>query len=173
MLVGIRFVRRELGEAQPILPVDLLAQPVLALSAVGGFSAFVASQILLVSTPFRLASMGFSAATIGAAIAPWPLTNMIVAPLAGFLSDRIPAGLLGGIGMTVSIVALLLLAFLPAHPGYWDVAWRMALCGSGFGTYLPPNARLIVGSAPRERARRPRAASSRRFACRGRRRARR
>ena len=28
----------------------------------------------------------------------------------------------------------------------------MSLCGAGFGIYLPPNARLIIGSAPRERA---------------------
>jgi DHA2 family multidrug resistance protein-like MFS transporter len=41
---------------------------------------------------------------------------------------------------------------MPADPTYYDVAWRMALCGSGFGTFLPPNARLIIGSAPRERA---------------------
>jgi len=105
------------------------------------------------STPFRLTQeFGFSAVMVGAAIAPWPLTNMIVAPLAGWLSDRVPAGLLGGIGMTISIAALLLIAFLPAHPSYFDVAWRMALCGSGFGTFLPPNARLIIGSAPRDRA---------------------
>ena len=152
VIVGVYFVRRELGEPSPILPVDLLARPVLALSAFGGFIAFTASMTLLISTPFRLQAAGFSAAEIGAAIAPWPLTNMVVAPLSGFLSDRIPAGVLGGVGMTVSIAALLLLAFMPADPSYFDVAWRMALCGSGFGTYLPPNARLIVGSAPRERA---------------------
>ena len=38
---------------------------------------------LLISTPFRLHAVGFTAAEIGAAIAPWPLTNMVVAPLAG------------------------------------------------------------------------------------------
>ena len=85
-------------------------------------------------------------------IAPWPLTTLFVAPAAGALSDRIPAGLLGGIGMTLSIAALLALAFLPADPGYFDVAWRMSLCGAGFGMFLSPNARLVVGSAPRERA---------------------
>ena len=152
VVIGYHFVRRERGEASPILPIDLLARPVLALSAIGGFTAFTASMTLLISTPFRLHALGFSAAAIGAAIAPWPLTNMIVAPAAGYLSDRIPAGILGGIGMVVSICALLLLAFMPADPSYFDVAWRMALCGSGFGTFLPPNARLIVGSAPRERA---------------------
>lgn len=152
VVTGYYFVRRERSEVAPILPIDLLARPVLALSAIGAFTAFTASMTLLLSTPFRLHALGFGAAAIGAAIAPWPLTNTIVAPLAGYLSDRIPAGLLGGIGMIVSICALLLLAFLPADPSYFDVAWRMALCGSGFGTFLPPNARLIIGSAPRERA---------------------
>ena len=152
VFVGVLFVRREKGDAKPILPIDLLDRPVISLSVIGAFTAFTASMTLLISTPFRLHDLGFTAAEIGAAIAPWPLTNMVVAPLAGWLSDRIPAGALGGIGMAVSITALMLLAFMPADPSYFDVAWRMALCGSGFGTFLPPNARLIIGSAPRERA---------------------
>lgn len=152
-LIGYYFVRREREDANPILPLDLLERPVIALSVVGAYTAFIASMTLLLSTPFRLTQeFGFSAAMVGAVIAPWPLTNMVVAPMAGWLSDRIPAGLLGGIGMGVSIVALLLIAFLPEHPTYFDLAWRMALCGSGFGTFMPPNARLIIGSAPRERA---------------------
>ena len=151
-VVGFYYVRRERATPNPILPVDLLGQPVITLSVIGAYTAFIASMTLLLSTPFRLThDYGFTPAQVGAAIAPWPLTNMIVAPLAGFLSDRIPAGLLGGIGMAISITALALLAGLPAHPTYWDIAWRMALCGSGFGTFLPPNARLIIGSAPRER----------------------
>ncbi len=149
--IGFYFVRGQRREQHPILPVDLMARPVVGLSALGGFIAFTASMTLLISTPFRLQAMGFSAAAIGAMIAPWPMTNMVVAPLTGYLSDRIPAGLLGGIGMVISITALLLIAFMPAHPTYFDVAWRMALCGSGFGTYLPPNARLIIGSAPQPR----------------------
>lgn len=152
VFVAMRFVKRERGESKPILPLDLLARPVIALSVVGAFTAFTASMTLLISTPFRLHDMGFSAAEIGAAIAPWPLTNMVVAPLAGWLSDRVPAGILGGIGMTVSIAALTLLATMPVDPSYFEIAWRMALCGSGFGLFLPPNARLIIGSARRERA---------------------
>ena len=152
-LIGFYYVQRERGTTNPILPIDLLGKPVITLSVIGAYTAFIASMTLLLSTPFRLThQFGLSPAEVGAAIAPWPLTNMIVAPLAGWLSDRIPAGLLGGIGMAISISALLLLAFLPADPSYFDIAWRMALCGSGFGTFLPPNARLIIGSAPRERA---------------------
>ena len=152
LAIGVALVRRELRVDAPILPVDLLMRPVLALSAAGGFLAFTASMTLIISTPFRLQALGFGVTQIGACIAPWPLTNVIVAPLAGYLSDRIPAGLLGGLGMAISIVALVLIGTMPAHPDWFDVAWRMALCGSGFGLYLPPNARLLVGSAPRARA---------------------
>lgn len=153
IVLGYFFVRRELGEPRRILPVDLLARPVLALSVVGAFTAFIASMTVLLSTAFRLQqSYHFGPAQVGAAIAAWPLTNMIVAPLAGWLSDRVPAGLMGGIGMAITITALLLLAALPAHPTMIDFAWRMALCGSGFGIFLSPNARLIIGSAPTHRA---------------------
>jgi DHA2 family multidrug resistance protein-like MFS transporter len=152
-LFGAALVFHERREAAPILPVDLLARPVLALSVTGAFLAFSASQMIILSLPFRLQhGYGFLPSEVGAMIAPWPLTTMIVAPLAGSLSDKYPAGLLGGIGMAIATVALGLLAFLPAHPTYFDIAWRMSLCGAGFGMYLSPNARLIVGSAPRERA---------------------
>jgi len=137
----------------PILPVDLLAKPTLALSTAGGLTAFIASMTLILSLPFRLQQhYGFSPSEVGAVITPWPLAMMVVAPLAGMLSDRFPAGLMGGIGMAIAAAALLSLAFLPGQVSHFDLIWRMALCGTGFGLFLAPNARLIVHSAPHERA---------------------
>ena len=155
--IGIGFavvlVRNQRRHPRPVFPVDLLARPVVGLSAVGGFTVFVASMTLLVSLPFRLEhSFGFTPQQVGAMIAPWPLTTLVVAPLAGTLSDRYPAGLLGGIGMAMAIAGLVAVALLPVHPAYLDIAWRLSLCGAGFGFYMSPNARLIVGSSPRERA---------------------
>jgi len=153
ILIAFIFVRRELGETRPIMPVDLLGKPIFALSTIGALTAFIASMTLILSLPFRFEhDFGFTPSEVGALIAPWPLTVMFVAPAAGALSDRVPAGLLGGIGMALATAALVLLAWLPAHPTYVDVAWRMMLCGGGFGLFLSPNARVIIGSAPRERA---------------------
>jgi DHA2 family multidrug resistance protein-like MFS transporter len=152
-MVGILFVRRELHEARPIMPVDLLGRPVIALSMIGAFTAFVGSMVLMLTMPFRLQQVyGFTPSEVGTMLAPWPLTMMFVAPVSGILSDRYPAGILGGIGMSIAVVALLCLAWLPPDPHYWDIGWRMALCGAGFGLFLSPNSRLVVGSAPLERA---------------------
>lgn len=153
VFIGVLFVRRERHEAAPILPIDLLGRPVISLSVIGAFTAFVASMTLLLSLPFRLQhDFGFSPTEVGAAIAPWPLTTLFVAPMAGWLSDRYPAGIMGGIGMTLAIAGLVSMAFLPAHPAWLDLAWRMSLTGAGFGIFLSPNARLIIGSAPIDRA---------------------
>lgn len=153
VIIGVIFVRRELGEKEPILPVDLLARPELSLSVGGSVLAFVSSMLVLLSMPFRLQhELGFSPTEVGAVISPWPLGMMLLGPIAGMLSDRIHAGVLGGVGMALSTIALLLLALLPADPDHFAIAWRMALAGAGFGLFLAPNARLIVGSAPHHRA---------------------
>ena len=67
------FVRRELNSKMPILPVDLLAKPVLALSTIGGLTAFIASMTLILSLPFRLQlHYGFTPGEVGAVITPQP-----------------------------------------------------------------------------------------------------
>ena len=43
-------------------------------------------------------------------------------------------------------------SLLGAHPGGWDVAWRLALCGAGFALFQSPNNHTIVTSAPLERS---------------------
>lgn len=152
IVVAVLVVRRESREAAPIFPVDLLRRPVISLSVLGGFCAFIGSMTLLLSMSFRLQhAFGFTPSEAGAIIGVWPLTMMVVAPAAGALSDRYPAGILGAIGMSIAVVALLLIAFLPPDADYWGVAWRMSLCGLGFGLYLSPNTRLVIASAPRGR----------------------
>jgi DHA2 family multidrug resistance protein-like MFS transporter len=44
------------------------------------------------------------------------------------------------------------MAFLPEHPTYFDVAWRMFLSGIGYGLFLAPNSRTVIGASPRARA---------------------
>ena len=47
---------------------------------------------------------------------------------------------------------LLALAWLPAHPSAWALAWRLAVCGAGFGLFQSPNNHTIVTSAPPHRS---------------------
>ena len=83
---------------------------------------------------------------------PWPLAVALSAPLAGHLADRYPAGLLGGIGLAVMSTGMALLALIEPGVSSFDIAWRMALCGLGFGFFQSPNNRAMVTAAPMERS---------------------
>jgi DHA2 family multidrug resistance protein-like MFS transporter len=76
----------------------------------------------------------------------------VIAPIAGRLADKVRAGLIGGIGLAIFAVGLFALSQLGTHASTADIAWRMAVCGIGFGLFQSPNNRTIVGSAPRNRS---------------------
>ncbi|MEK6422743.1 MAG: MFS transporter [Burkholderia gladioli] len=153
VVLGYVFVRRQLNQPAPLLPVDLLRIPIFALSIGTSVASFTSQMLAFVALPFWLQhTLGLSQVETGLYMTPWPLVIMVVAPLAGVLSDRYSAGLLGGIGLALFAAGLLALAMLGAHPAPFDIVWRMALCGAGFGLFQAPNNRTILSSAPRHRS---------------------
>lgn len=151
--VGWVYLRRQMRLAVPLFPVDLLRIPVFALSMGASVGAFCAQMLAFLSLPFLLLeAQGRSHLEAGLLITAWPLAIVLVAPLAGRLIGRIADGLLGGIGMAVFACGLLALAALPPQPGVFDMAWRMLLCGAGFGLFQSPNNHTIVASAPLHRS---------------------
>jgi MFS transporter, DHA2 family, multidrug resistance protein len=153
IIVGWFFVHRQYTLAAPMLPVDLFRRPVFALSVATAICAHAAQLIAFIALPFYFQYVGgLSPIEIGVLITPWPAALVIMAPIAGRLADRYSAGLLGGLGLTMMTIGLLLVLFMPEPPGRIDVAWRLAVCGIGFGFFQSPNNRLMIASAPRDRA---------------------
>lgn len=153
VVIGFFFIRRQLALPFPLLPVDLLRIPVFSLSMGTSVCSFAAQMLALVSLPFFLqTTLGRSEVETGLLLTPWPLATMVMAPLAGYLIERVHAGLLGGIGLGVMAVGLFALAMLPHNPADIDIVWRMVLCGAGFGLFQSPNNHTIISSAPRHRS---------------------
>ncbi|MCR4466221.1 MFS transporter [Burkholderia sp. SCN-KJ] len=149
---GYALARRQSGEAAPLLAVDLFRSPVFSLSAVAAICAFTAQGIAFVSLPFLLqTSMGRSQIETGFLITPWPVLGAIMAPISGSLSDKVPAGFLGGLGLALLSAGFGVLALLPNDASTVLIAGSMTLCGFGFGLFLSPNQRTIMSSAPPER----------------------
>jgi MFS transporter, DHA2 family, multidrug resistance protein len=153
LIIGFFFVRRQLALPVPLLPVDLLRIPLFSLSICTSICSFCAQMLALVSLPFFLQSVvGRSEVETGLLLTPWPLATMVMAPLAGYLIERLHAGLLGALGLAVMASGLFALALLPAAPGDLDIIWRMILCGAGFGLFQSPNNHTIITAAPPHRS---------------------
>lgn len=151
--VGFVYVRRQLKLALPLFPVDLLRIPVFALSMGTSVGAFCAQMLSFIALPFLLLeTYGKSHFEAGLLITAWPLAIVFMAPIAGRLIGKYPDGLLGGVGLALLATGLALLAALPAQPSNADIAWRMVLCGLGFGLFQSPNNHTIVTSPPPHRS---------------------
>jgi DHA2 family multidrug resistance protein-like MFS transporter len=150
---GVALVWRQLKLPAPLLPVDLLRRPVFALSLATSVASFGAQALAIVSLPFYFENrLGHSASASGLLLTPWPVATALIAPIAGRLADRFIPGLLGSIGLLVMGSGLALVALSIGDSSPTSLAWRLAICGLGFGFFQSPNNRVIIGSAPRERS---------------------
>lgn len=152
LLLGWLVVRRQRDLETPFLAIDLLQIKVIRLSLIASFAAFTSQNAALIALPFYFHALGYAAAETGFLMTPFPVGSALIAIVAGRLSDRYHAGILGAIGLVVFAGAMALLALLPDHPATWDVVWRTTLGGAGFGLFVSPNLRAMVGAAPRHRS---------------------
>ena len=153
VLLGWALIRRQADSPAPMLPIDLFRRPVFALSTVTAICSFAAQGLAFVSLPFYFEDiLHRSQVETGFFMTPWPLVVGIMAPIAGRLSDRHSAGILGGLGLALLSLGMALLAMLPANPHVVDIVWRMAICGCGFGFFQAPNMKALMSSAPADRS---------------------
>jgi MFS transporter, DHA2 family, multidrug resistance protein len=153
VLLAWALMRRQAGSSAPVLPVDLFRRPIFALSTATAICSFAVQGLAFVSLPFYFEDiLGRSQVETGFFMTPWPLVVAIMAPIAGRLSDRYPAGILGGLGLVLLSLGMALMALLPANPHVVDIVWRMAICGCGFGFFQAPNMKALMSSAPADRS---------------------
>lgn len=152
IIIGTYFIRRQLKETTPILPVDLLKIPIFALSIGTSITSFTAQMLAMVSLPFFMQNiLGYSAVQIGLLLTPWPLATILTAPLAGRLVEKVHPDCWEASAWPSSLPAYSHSICFP-HPAEWNIIWRMALCGMGFGLFQTPNNVTIVSSAPTHRS---------------------
>jgi DHA2 family multidrug resistance protein-like MFS transporter len=150
---GALLVWQQRRRAAPLLPLDLLRIPLFALSVCTSMCSYAAQILAYVSLPFLFQTvMHRSPVATGLLVTPWPLLVAVAAPIAGKLSSRYPAAILGSIGLAILCTGLLLLAAMPAMPADWDICWRMGICGVGFGFYQTPNNLTLMTAGPPERS---------------------
>ena len=131
--------------------------PILVLSMFRArlFSAGIASLFVLAATlsainfllPFYLQSLlGYSASQTGWIIVADSVIIMVMAPIAGALSDRLGSRLLCTLGCLVVAIAQFLLASLDLHAPLVRIMLPLVLWGIGWSLFNAPNQRSILSA---------------------------
>ncbi len=150
---GVLLVIRQTHMPSPLLPVDLLRIPIFALSISTSIASFCGQMLAFVSIPFYLEShFGYSAVEMGLLDHALADRGGVRGAVGGTAGRTLSGRTLGGIGLALFACGLGTLALMPANPTAFDVIWRMALAGAGFGLFQTPNNRTMIAAAPRERS---------------------
>lgn len=146
-------LRLERHATAPIVPTDLLAEPGFRVAAIASVACFAGQMLAYVALPFYLHhTMGMTPALTGLYMMPWPIATIIVAPISGWLADRIKTAWLCATGGGLLALGLLIAGLFPPDP--WAIAFLVGttLAGAGFGLFQTPNNRILLLSAPKARS---------------------
>jgi EmrB/QacA subfamily drug resistance transporter len=146
------FVAWELRTEHPMLPMRFFANRTFALANVASLLMFFGmfGSIFFISQFFQVVQ-GLSPFQSGLRILPWTAMPMLVAPIAGALSDRIGGHRLMGAGLALQAVGLAWIAAVstPTTP-YAEFIGAFALSGIGMALFFAPVANVILSSVRRE-----------------------
>ncbi|EPL9385228.1 DHA2 family efflux MFS transporter permease subunit [Klebsiella aerogenes] len=124
----------------PLLPLDIFRSRQYTLAVISSSSLFIAQGMALVGLPFVLQhTYHYSVLESAFIFTPWPVAVAICAPLAGRLSNCFNATQISTVGVVIFCLGLGSLALLPGAATVSDFLWRTAVCGVGYGLFLPPN----------------------------------
>jgi EmrB/QacA subfamily drug resistance transporter len=146
------FVAWELRAEHPMLPMAFFRDRTFTLANVASLlmSFGMFGSIFLLAQFFQTVQ-GYSPLGSGLRILPWTAMPMVVAPIAGALSDRIPAHRIIGTGLALQAIGLAWIAAVssPTMP-YADLIVPFALSGMGMGLFFAPIANVVLSSVRSE-----------------------
>jgi EmrB/QacA subfamily drug resistance transporter len=147
-LVLAAFVAWERRTANPMLPMRFFENRTFTLANVSSLlmSFGMFGSIFLLAQFFQTVQ-GYSPLGSGLRILPWTAMPMIVAPIAGALSDRISPSRIIGTGLALQAAGLAWIAAVstPTTP-YGELVLPFAISGIGMGMFFAPIANVVLSS---------------------------
>ncbi len=146
------FIRWESFVKNPILNLDLFKNNILFtfsnLAALVNYSATFAVAFLL--SLYLQYIKGLSPQSAGITLISQPIVQAIFSPLAGRLSDKIEPRLVASIGMSITVIGLILLSFIAEKTSLTFIVLCLIILGSSFALFSSPNANAIMSSVEKK-----------------------
>ena len=144
----VAFVTWDLRTVEPMLPMRFFRNRAFAAgNAAALLMNFGMFGAIFLLTQFFQTAQGYSPLEAGLRVLPWTLMPMVVAPVAGALSDRIGGRTLMATGLALQALGLAWnAAVTDATVGYAALVGPFVISGIGMGMFFAPLANIVLGS---------------------------
>ena len=149
IIVLIIFGLIELREAHPVFDIRFFKNRKFLSANFASLCAYLATFAVTTILNYHLQYIkGMDSQTAGIILLAAPLCQVVLAPIAGRLSDKYVPQVLAAIGMGLGTVSLVLFSFLNEGTSIEFLIVSMIIYGVGFGLFSPPNTNVIMSSVP-------------------------
>ena len=148
VLLTVFFIA-ELKVTNPMIDLTLFRNRPFLAGNLSGLLSFVASFSNTMLMPFYLQHvLNYNSSQVGLFMTSFPLVMAVVAPISGYVSDKIgPLALTTG-GLAVTGLGFLYLSTVSATATAWQVLPGPILNGLGAGMFNSPNNSSVMSSVP-------------------------
>lgn len=149
ILLGI-FIWWESKYSYPMVDMSMFRNRIFAAGNLAGLISFVAIFNVTILMPFYLQNiLNLNPEQVGIMMTPFPLGMAFIAPLSGWLSDKIGPTFLtvGGMGLAACSIGSMIM--LTPESTMFDVAIRLTLFGVAMGLFQSPNNSSVMSSVSR------------------------
>ncbi|WP_296895343.1 MFS transporter [uncultured Methanobrevibacter sp.] len=149
VIILLIFAWIELKQENPVFDIRFFKNHKFLSANFASLCAYLATYAVTTILNYHLQYIkGFDSQTAGMILLVAPLCQVVLAPIAGRLSDRFVPQILAAIGMALGTLSLFLFSFLDSATSIEFLFVAMILYGIGFGLFSPPNTNVIMGSVP-------------------------
>lgn len=149
ILILIIFGLIELRREYPVFNINFFKNHKFLSANFASLCAYLATYAVTTILNYHLQYIkGFDSQTAGLILLVAPLCQVVLAPIAGRLSDKYVPQILAAIGMALGTISLFLFSSLNGQTPLEFLILSMIIYGIGFGLFSPPNTNVIMGSVP-------------------------
>lgn len=143
----IIFVKHEQRTTSPMIDLSLFRNWPFTAGNMAGLLSFMAMFSNTILLPFYLHTiMALSPTEIGLVMTAFPLLMAVVAPVSGYLSERINSVILTSTGLALMAIGLTYQATIGADGAVWQIALGQSVMGLGNGLFQSPNNNSVLSS---------------------------
>ncbi len=150
LIAGFIFVEKRVPD--PMVDLTLFNNKLFSMANLTALLNFMAQFSVVFLMPFYFEKVRhLDPSSAGVLLSASPLVILFVAPVSGYLSDRIGSRLLSSLGMGMIAMSLFLLSRLGVDTSLTQITLFLILMGLGVGLFQSPNNNAIMSSVPRHR----------------------
>ncbi|NLR18166.1 MFS transporter [Lactobacillus sp. LC28-10] len=151
LIMGLTFIHIENHVANPLLQFSLFQNGDFTLSLLCGFLIFVTNFFFNVISPFYLENArGLKPNLAGLILMAYPIVQVIIAPIAGTISDRVGPELITFCGLILILMSQLGYMLTDLTTSLWLFTAIVGFVGFGNGIFQAPNNTIVMSAVEPE-----------------------